>query len=107
MTFVVTERCIKCKYTECVDVCPADAFREGPNFLAIDPEDCIDCGVCVPECPVEAIFPEIDVPESQEIFIGINSELARKWKEIVRSKPPLPDAEYWATVPHKLPFLER
>jgi ferredoxin len=107
MTYVVTERCIKCKYTDCVDVCPVDAFREGPNFLAIDPGDCINCAICVPECPVEAIFAEHDVPEDQEAFIGINSELARKWRVIVRTKLPLPDAAYWATVLHKLPLLER
>ena len=58
MTYVVMENCIRCKYTDCVEVCPVDAFREGPNFLVIDPEDCIDCDVCVPECPVEAILPE-------------------------------------------------
>jgi ferredoxin len=107
MTFVVTEPCIKCKYTNCVAVCPADAFREGPNFLVIDPEDCIDCGVCVPECPVKAIFADTDVSEDQAVFIDINSGLARKWKVIVRSKPSLPDADYWATVPHKLHLLVR
>jgi ferredoxin len=62
MTFVVTEACIRCKYTDCVDVCPVDAFREGPNFLVIDPDECIDCAVCVPECPVNAIYAEEDVP---------------------------------------------
>jgi ferredoxin len=77
MTFVVTEPCIKCKYTDCVDVCTADAFREGPNFLAIDPKECIDCGVCVAECPVNAIFLESDVPEVQKIFVRINSEPPR------------------------------
>lgn len=107
MTYVVTERCIKCKYTDCVDVCPTDALREGSNFLAIDPDDCIDCGVCVPECPVVAIFSEDGVPEDQEVFINMNSELARKWKVIMRTKLPLPDADYWATVPNKLPLLER
>ena len=64
MTYVVTEACIKCKHTDCVDVCPTDAFREGPNFLAIDPDECIDCTLCVPECPVEAIFAEDDVPRA-------------------------------------------
>ena len=62
MTHVVTENCIKCKYTDCVDVCPVDCFREGPNFLVIDPDECIDCAVCIPECPANAIFAEEDVP---------------------------------------------
>src|SRR4051812_47232153 len=64
MTYVVTESCIKCKYTDCVDVCPVDCFREGPNMLVIDPDECIDCTLCVPECPVEAIFAEDDVPDA-------------------------------------------
>ncbi len=68
MTFVVTEACIRCKYTDCVDVCPVDAFREGPNFLVIDPDECIDCAVCVPECPVNAIYAEEDVPAGQRAF---------------------------------------
>ena len=66
MTYVVTESCIKCKYTDCVDVCPVDCFREGPNMLVIDPDECIDCTLCVPECPVEAIFAEDDVPDAQK-----------------------------------------
>ena len=66
MTYVVIESCIKCKYTDCVDVCPVDCFREGPNMLVIDPDECIDCTLCVAECPVEAIFAEDDVPDSQK-----------------------------------------
>src|SRR5215510_8735351 len=66
MTYVVTESCIRCKYTDCVDVCPVDCFREGPNFLVIDPDECIDCTLCVAECPVEAIFAEDDVSEDQQ-----------------------------------------
>src|SRR5512146_1306570 len=69
MTYVVTESCIKCKYTDCVDVCPVDCFREGPNMLAIDPDECIDCAVCIPECHVNAIYAEEDVPEDQRDFI--------------------------------------
>ena len=65
MTHVVTESCIKCKFTDCVDVCPVDCFREGPNFLVIDPDECIDCAVCIPECPANAIFAEEDVPEER------------------------------------------
>ena len=78
MTHVVTESCIRCRYTDCVDVCPVDCFREGPNFLAIDPDECIDCAVCVAECPVNAIYAEEDVPADQQQFIKINVELARK-----------------------------
>ena len=107
MTFVVTEPCIRCKYTDCVAVCPVDAFREGPNFLAIDPEDCIDCAVCVPECPVDAIYAEQDVPADQQDFTPLNAELARLWKPITRKKPPLPDAEHWASVAGKRGELER
>ena len=79
MTFVVTEACIRCKYTDCVDVCPVDAFREGPNFLVIDPDKCIDCAVCGPERPVNAIFAEGDVPSDQRQFTALNAELAREW----------------------------
>jgi ferredoxin len=107
VTFVVTEPCIRCKYTDCVDVCPVDAFREGPNFLAIDPDDCIDCAVCVPECPVQAIFADEDVPADQIDFIALNAELAREWPVITRSKMPLPDADQWAGVKDKRAELRR
>ena len=89
MTYVVTEACINCKHTTCVDVCPVDAFREGPNFLAIDPDECIDCTLCVPECPVEAIYADTEVPAGQEEFIGLNARLAQKWPVITQQKPPL------------------
>lgn len=107
MTFVVTESCINCKHTDCVDVCPVDAFREGPNFLAIDPDDCIDCAVCVPECPVDAIYAEEDVPTHQLHFIPLNAELAREWRTITKTKKALPDAEAWAGVKNKLGELKR
>ncbi len=107
MTFVVTESCINCKYTDCVDVCPVDAFREGPNFLAIDPDDCIDCAVCVPECPVNAIFAEEDVPTHQLRFTPLNAELAREWRTITKRKAALPEAEAWAGVQDKLAELKR
>ena len=77
MTHVVTEACINCKYTDCVDVCPVDCFKEGPNFLTIDPDECIDCAVCIPECPVNAIYAEEDVPKNQIHMTEINAELAR------------------------------
>ena len=87
MAHVVTEPCILCKYTDCVDVCPVDCFREGPNFLVIDPDECIDCAVCIPECPTNAIMAEEDVPEDQQEFIALNAELARVWPSITRMKP--------------------
>src|SRR5207248_2329228 len=90
MTYVVTESCIRCKYTDCVDVCPVDCFREGPNFLVIDPDECIDCTLCVAECPVEAIFAEDDVPEDQQQFKALNAELAKIWKPIIERKRPPP-----------------
>jgi ferredoxin len=107
MTHVVTESCIKCKYTDCVDVCPVDCFREGPNFLVIDPDECIDCAVCIPECPVDAIKAEEDVPPDQLKFIQINAELAAKWPSITRMKPHAPDADDWKDVKDKLQYLER
>lgn len=106
MTHVVTEACIRCKYTDCVDVCPVDCFREGPNFLTIDPDECIDCAVCVPECPVNAIYMEEDVPADQQKFIQLNIDLL-KWPSITKSKAALPDAEEWKDVKDKLQYLER
>jgi len=93
MTYVVTEGCIQCKYTDCVDVCPVDCFVEGPNFLAIDPEECIDCTLCVAECPAEAIFADDDVPEDQQEYIEINAKLAKVWPIITEKKDALPDAD--------------
>ena len=92
MTFVVTENCIKCKYTDCVAVCPVDCFVEGPNFLAINPDECIDCAVCVPECPVNAIYADVDLPEDLKLFLEINKEVSKLWPSITRTKDPLPDA---------------
>ncbi len=106
MAYVVTESCIKCKYTDCVDVCPVDCFREGPNMLVIDPDECIDCTLCVPECPVEAIFAEDDVPDAQREFIAKNAELAKKWHPIIERKSPPPDADEWKNVPDKKNLLE-
>lgn len=107
MTFVVTETCIRCKYTDCVDVCPTDAFREGPNFLVIDPDDCIDCTLCVPECPVDAIYAEDDVPADQRDFISLNAELGKRWKPIIDKKPAPPDADDWAKAKDKRGELDR
>jgi ferredoxin len=107
MTYVVTEACIKCKYTDCVDVCPVDCFREGPNMLVIDPDECIDCTLCVPECPVEAIFAEDDVPDAQKEFTALNAELAKLWKPIIERKPAPADADEWAKAKDKKQLLER
>jgi ferredoxin len=107
MTHVVTESCIKCRYTDCVDVCPVDCFREGPNFLTIDPDECIDCAVCIPECPVNAIYAEEDVPADQRQFIEINVALSKDWPSITRMKPHFPDADEWKDVPGKIQYLER
>lgn len=107
MTYVVTENCIKCKYTDCVDVCPVDCFREGPNCLVIDPDECIDCTLCVPECPAEAIFAEDDVPESQRAFIALNAELAKVWQPITERKSPPDDADAWLGKPDKKQLLEK
>jgi ferredoxin len=93
MTYVVTENCIQCKYTDCVDVCPVDCFVEGPNFLAINPDECIDCTLCVAECPAEAIFSEDDVPADQQHFIALNARLATVWPTITARKEPLPNAD--------------
>jgi ferredoxin len=106
MTYVVTEACIKCKYTDCVDVCPVDCFREGPNMLVIDPDECIDCTLCVPECPVEAIFAEDDVPDAQKEFIEKNRALSKKWRPIIERKAPPPDADQWKNVKEKKHLLE-
>ena len=107
MTYVVTNNCIKCKYTDCVQVCPVDAFHEGPNFLAINPEECIDCDACVPECPSEAIYCDYDLPEEQQEYLMINAELSESWPVITETKEPLPDADKWRFVPNKLPYLQR
>ncbi|OOC48730.1 ferredoxin FdxA [Thioalkalivibrio versutus] len=107
MAFIVLDNCIKCKYTDCVEVCPVDCFHEGPNFLAIDPDECIDCTLCEPECPAEAIVPEDDVPEDQLQFIELNAELARTWPVITARKDPPADAEEWDGVEGKLQYLER
>ncbi len=106
MTHVVTENCVKCKYTDCVEVCPVDCFHEGPNFLAIDPEECIDCTLCVEECPAKAIFDEEEVPADQTHFFRINAELARAWPVIDQQIEAPSDADSWNGTPNKLQYLE-
>ena len=107
MAYVVTESCVNCRYTDCIDVCPVDCFRLGPNFLVIDPVECIDCAVCVPECPVNAIYAEEDVPEDQRQYIEINRELAQTWPVITKSIAALPDADAWAEKLPKTQYLDR
>jgi ferredoxin len=107
MPFVVTDSCIKCKYTDCVEVCPVDCFHEGPNFLVIDPDECIDCTLCEPECPVNAIYPEDDVPAGPEQFVALNAELSKDWPVLTTRKDAPPDAAEWDGKPGKLALLER
>ena len=92
-----------------MDVCPVDCFREGPNFLTIDPDECIDCAVCIPECPVNAIYAEEDVPKEQQHMTKINAELSKLpgWKTITKRKSALPEAEEWKDKTGKLPYLIR
>ena len=107
MTFVVGDNCIKCKFTDCVEVCPVDCFHEGPNFLVIDPDECIDCTLCEPECPAEAIFAEDDVPQDQQEFIALNAELAKEWPVITEMKDAPEDADDWNGKKGKIDYLER
>ncbi len=93
MTYVVTESCIRCKLQDCVEVCPVDCFYEGENFLVIHPDECIDCGVCEPECPVEAIVP--DTEKEIEKWLEINREYSAKWPNITRKGTPPADADAW------------
>ena len=107
MSYVVTENCIKCKHTDCVEVCPVDCFYEGPNMLVIDPDECIDCSLCEPECPVSAIYQEDEVPDDQYPFVELNAELARHWPVLTEKKEAPADADEWDSVPGKLELLER
>ncbi|HSV48425.1 MAG TPA: ferredoxin FdxA [Ramlibacter sp.] len=105
MTHVVTQACIHCKYTDCVSVCPVDCFHEGPNFLVIDPDVCIDCGVCIPECPVEAIVEEQDLKADQHEYLLLNAQLSARWPVITETREPLPEAEVWAKQENKRALL--
>jgi ferredoxin len=104
MTFVVTESCVKCKYTDCVDVCPVDCFKEGPNFLVIDPDGCIDCAVCVPECPVDAIVPGHEVKDTY--WTDLNARLSLKWPTITKKKAELDTAIEFKEVKDKRHLIE-
>ena len=107
MAFVVTENCIRCKYQDCVEVCPVDCFHEGPNMLVIDPDECIDCTLCEPECPAEAIFSEDELPDGQEKFIDLNIELSAVWPVITEVGTVPDDADDWKDKEGKLEQLER
>lgn len=107
MTFVITESCIRCKYTDCVEVCPVDCFYEGPNFLVINPDECIDCALCEPECPVNAIYSEDELPEDQKEFIQINAELSLQWPNISAKKDAPADAQQWDAVKDKKEYLQK
>ena len=99
MPFVVTENCIKCKYTDCVEVCPVDCFYEGETMLVINPDECIDCGVCEPECPIDAIVPDSD-PKAAPLM-SVNRDFSKSWPNITRRKDPLPDADDFKNQPDK------
>ena len=107
MPFIVTQSCIKCKYTDCVEVCPVDCFHEGPNMIVIDPDECIDCTLCEPECPVDAIMCDEDVPEDMNELIELNAELSKIWPVLNEIKPPPEDADEWKEKTDKLQYLER
>lgn len=91
MTYVVTDVCIMCKYTDCVEVCPVDCFYEGENMLVINPDECIDCGVCEPECPIGAIIPDLD-PKA-DAYLDVNRTYSVKWPNLTRKIPAMPNAE--------------
>ena len=105
MAFVVTEPCVKCKFTDCVSVCPVDCFKEGENMLVIDPVECIDCGACVPECPVNAIYLDAEVPEPWSEYTALNARLAKAWPAITKKKAALPGADAMKSVANKRAFL--
>ena len=107
MAFIVGDACVKCKLTDCVEVCPVDCFYEGPNMLVINPDECIDCALCEPECPIEAIYSEDEVPEDQIPYIELNAELCMEWPNIVEQKNPLPDSDEWKEVKGKFEYIER
>jgi len=106
MTFVVGEACIKCKLTDCVEVCPVDCFYEGPNMLVIHPDECIDCALCEPECPVEAIYSEDELPENPQDFLELNQRLAESWPNTTEQPDPPPDADDWHEIKDKRHLLE-
>ena len=102
MTYVVSDKCINCKYTDCVEACPVDCFHAGPNMVVINPEECIDCNLCVAECPIDAIYSEDDLPDDQVHMLGINEKYAQIWPVLDQKQAPLEDAEDWKDIPNKI-----
>lgn len=105
MAYIVAEPCIKCKYTDCVAVCPVDCFYEGENMLVINPDECIDCGACEPECPVNAIFEEDDLPEKWSEYVPLNARLAEVWPNIAEQHAPMDTADEFKDVESKRALL--
>tara|TARA_B100001013_G_C24386933_1_gene354439 strand:+ start:125 stop:448 length:324 start_codon:yes stop_codon:yes gene_type:complete len=106
MTYIIIESCIKCKYTDCVEVCPVDCFHEGPNYLVINPDECIDCSLCEPECPIDAIVSDENIKEEDKKFLEINERLSKKWPVISQAKDAPSDAKEWENKKNKLELLE-
>jgi len=106
MTFLVTEKCICCKYTNCVEICPTECFHEGPNFVVINPDVCIDCALCEAECPVEAIVPDNNITDNEKKFLKLNKKLSKIWPIIKNKTTPQPNAKKWEKVKEKLKYLE-
>ena len=105
MTYVVTDECIKCKYQDCIEVCPVDCFYEGENMIVINTEECIDCAVCEPECPVDAIKPDT-IPDATK-WIAFNQKYAEIWPNISEKSEPMVNADDWADVPDKMVHLSK
>ncbi len=99
MTYLVNDKCIKCKYTDCVEVCPVDCFYEGENMLVINPDECIDCGVCEPECPVDAIISDTD--DKDKKWLGVNQKFSEIWPNITMKKDSPPDAKMYESEENK------
>ncbi len=106
MAFVVTSKCINCKFTDCVEVCPVDCFHEGPNMLAINPDECIDCALCEPECPAQAIVSEDELSENDLIFKEINQKYAHSWPNITEAKESPFDTEHWMSVDKTIDMIK-
>jgi len=105
MAYVVADGCVKCKYTDCVEVCPVNCFYEGADMLVIHPDECIDCGACEPVCPTKAIFPEADLPEKWAEYTALNAQYSKEWPNITEKKEPLPEAEENKEKENKRPLL--
>ena len=105
MTYVITESCIRCRYTDCVEVCPVDCFHAGEKMLVINPEECIDCNLCINDCPVDAIYAEDDVPDDQKEFIDINAKMSQIWPVLSTKEDPPSDADYWSKIKSKRHIL--